>query len=220
MQSLFSPDSKFVRVMSRVSDLMILNLIFLLTCIPLITIGAASTALYTVCSRFGTNREGRLVRTYFHAFRQEFKRGTLLWLMILACGVTAGLNTYVCYLMPGALHWAFVLFTMLFVLVLLIAGYVFPLLSRFDNGVVATFKNALILSLGYLPRSVAIAVFNVFPFALLFLDFYRFLHMGFLWVALYFAAAAYVNTILMKKIFAPYLPEGSEEEHVNEEEDT
>lgn len=216
-QSLFSPDSKFMRVMSRVADLMILNLVFLFTCIPVVTIGAASTALYTVCFRFGTHREGKLVRTYFRAFRGEFKRGTLLWLMILLCGSTAALNAYVFYLMPGALHWAFVLFAILFVLMLLIASYVFPLLSQFDNGVGATFTNALILGLGYLPRSVVITAFNVFPLALL-LDLYGFFQLGFLWIALYFSTAAYANTILLKKIFAPYLPENSDEGQIKEEE--
>lgn len=220
MQSLFSPDSKFMRVMSRVADLMILNLIFLLTCIPVITIGAASTALYTVCFRFGTRREGKLVRTYFRAFRQEFKRGTLLWLVIALCGATAALNAYVLYLMPGALRWACILFAILLILVLIIAAYAFPLLSQFDNGVTGTFKNALILGLGYLPRSVVITVFNLFPFVILALDLYGFLQMGFLWVALYFSTAAYANTILLKKVFAPYLSEQSEEEQVKEEEHT
>ena len=218
MQSLFSPDSKFMRLMGRIGDLMILNLVFLLTCVPLVTIGAASTALYTVCFRFGTQREGRLARTYLRAFRQELKRGTLLWLIIALCGATAALNTYVFYLMPGALHWVCVLFAILLVMVLMIASYAFPLLSQFDNGVAGTFKNALILSLGYLPRSVVITVFNVFPFAILLLDLYGFLQMGFLWVALYFSTAAYANSILLKKIFAPYLPEQSQEGQSNEEE--
>lgn len=215
MPALFSPDSRFMRVMGRIGDLMILNVLFLLTCVPLVTIGAACTALYTACFRLGTRREGKLARTYFHAFRGELKRGTLLWLLLLLCGATAGLNAWVCYLMPGALHWAFLLFAVLFALVLLIAGYAFPLLSLFDNGAAATFKNALILSLGYLPRSVLMAVFNFFPFALLLLDLYAFLQMGFLWAALYFSTAAYANTQLLKKVFAPYLPERDKEEEAD-----
>lgn len=212
MQALFSPDSKFMRVMSRVGDLLMLNLVFLLTCIPVITIGAASSALYAVCFRFGTDKEGRLFRTYFHAFGEELKRGTILWLIILVCGAAAGANTCVFYLMPGGIRWAFVLFAILFVLILLIHAYIFPLISQFTSGIGATFRNALILSLGYLPRSVLITLFNVFPFVLLLTDFYRFLQMGFLWVALYFATAAYVNSIFLKKIFAPFIEEKQEEE--------
>ena len=211
MRALFSPDSRFMRIMSRVGDLMVLNLLFLLACVPVITIGAAASALYTVCFRCGTEREGRLIRTYFRVFREDFIRSTVLWLIVLVCGGAAGLNTYVFYLMPGALRWAFVLFAILFVLVVLTAGYIFPLVSQFGSGVGYTCKNALIFGLGYLPRSVLIAAFNVFPFGMLFLDFYQFLQMGFLWAALYFSAAAYVNSMLMKKVFAPYLSEQAEE---------
>ena len=211
MGALFSPDSKFMRVMSRVGDLMIMNLIFLVTCIPIVTIGASLTALYTVCFRFGTEKEGKMVRTYFKAFKENFKQSTLLWLVILIFGAASAFNAYFFYIMPGTIRWCFLLFSCLFVLIVLTAGYTFPLLSQFSNSMISTFKNALIFSVGYLPRSLLMAVFNLFPFALLLLDFYRFLQMGFLWIALYFATAAYVNSILLKKVFAPYMPNKEEE---------
>ena len=71
MGGFFSLDSKFMQVMSRVADLIILNVIYLVTCLPVVTIGAASTALYTVCFRLGTAREGSLVKGYFRAFRDD-----------------------------------------------------------------------------------------------------------------------------------------------------
>ncbi|MDO5152306.1 MAG: YesL family protein [Eubacteriales bacterium] len=205
MQGLFSPDSKFMRAMSRIGDLLLLNVLYLLTCVPVFTIGAANTALYTVCFRFGTDREEGVIRSYFRAFRDNFKQGTVLWLIVLLCGATACLNTYVFYVMPGAIRYAFVVCAILFLLVLLIAGYIFPLLSQFNNDNKSTLRNALILSIGYLPRSVLVTALNVFPFALMLLDFYSFLQAGFFWVALYFAAAAYGNTFLLRKVFAPYL---------------
>ena len=51
----------------------------------------------------------------------------------------------------------------------------------------------------------------MFPFALMVLDFYTFLQAAFLWAALYFSAAAYLNSLLLKKVFAPYLGENEEE---------
>ena len=75
MGAFFSPDSKFSQIMNRVGDLLLLNLTFLLTCIPIVTIGAASSALYTVCFRFNTEKEGKLLHTYFRAFREEFPAG-------------------------------------------------------------------------------------------------------------------------------------------------
>lgn len=212
MQALFSPDSRFMRIMSRVADLILLNLCYLLTCVPLFTIGAASAALYTVCFRFGTEEEKGVIRSYFRAFRENFKRGTGVWLIVLLCGAAALVNAWVFYAMPGGLRFLSVIFAILFVLALLIFGYAFPLLSQFADGVWPTLRNALILSLGYLPRSLLIAVVNVVPFILMLTDFYLFLQAAFLWTVLYFSLAAYVNTFLLKGVFAPYLTDDNEEE--------
>lgn len=212
MQALFSPDSRFMRIMSRVADLVLLNLCYLLTCVPLFTIGAASAALYTVCFRFGTEEEKGVIRSYFRAFRENFKRGTGVWLIVLLCGGAALVNAWVFYAMPGGLRFLSVLFAILLVLALLIFGYAFPLLSQFADGVWPTLRNALILSLGYLPRSLLITAVNVFPFALMLADFYLFLQAAFLWTVLYFSLAAYVDTFLLKGVFAPYLTDDNEEE--------
>lgn len=212
MQALFSPDSRFMRIMSRVADLILLNLCYLLTCVPVFTIGSASAALYTVCFRFGTDEEKGVIRSYFLAFRENFKRGTGVWLIVLLCGAAALVNAWVFYAMPGGIRFLSVIFAILFVLALLIFGYAFPLLSQFDDGVWPTLRNALILSLGYLPRSLLIAAVNVFPFALMLADFYLFLQAAFLWTVLYFSLAAYVNTFLLKGVFAPYLTNDNEEE--------
>lgn len=205
MQALFSPDSKFMRAMSRIGDLLLLNFFFLLTCVPIVTVGAASTALYTVCFRFETDRETGVIRTYFQAFRDNWKQSTVLWLILLLCGGSACFNAYIFYWMPGIIRYAFIPFLILFALVLLIGSYTFPLLSQFDNDILSTLKNALALSLGYLPRSILITALNIFPFALLLTNLYAFLQAAFIWVALYFAAAAYLNSWLLKKVFSPYI---------------
>ena len=202
MEGLFSPDSKFMRIMGRVADLMILNLLYLITCIPVFTMGAATTALYTVCFRLGTDRERGLIRSYLEAFKENFKQSTVLWLILLLCGGTALANTIIFYTMPGVFHWCFPLFALLFVLVLLIAAYTFPLLSQFDNRTFATLKNALILSLGTLPRAVLVTLFNIFPVILLLVNLVTYLQAGVLWLLLYYGAAAYVNSLLLRKLFS------------------
>lgn len=210
MHALFSPDSKFMEAMSRIGDLLLLNFFFLLSCVPIVTAGAACTALYTVCFRFGTDRERGVVRSYFRAFRDNWKQATALWLILLACGCAACLNAYLFFCLPGVIRYAFILFLILFALVLLMGSWVFPLLSQFQNGSLATLKNALILSLGCLPRTILITALNIFPFVLLLADLYVFLQAAFIWVALYFAAAAFLSSYLMKKVFAPYMEEKEE----------
>lgn len=205
MGAFFSPDSKFMQAMGRIADLVTLNLLFLLSCVPLVTIGAASTALYTVCFRIGTEREQGVCRSYFQAFRENFKQGTILWLILALFLITGFLNTLLLYSLEGELHYLFLLTAILLVLAVMIFSYAFPLVSQFSNDIRSTLKNALFLSLGYLPRSVLIVGLNAFPLVLALLDLYVFLQAGFLWVFLYFSAAAYLNTLLLKKVFAPYL---------------
>ena len=205
MGAIFSPDSKFMQAMARVSDLVILNLLFLLSCVPLITIGAASAALYTVCFRIGTDREQGVCRSYFRAFRENFRQGTILWLIAVVFFGAGIVNVFLFYSMEGPLHYLFLLMTALMVLGVLMYSYAFPLISQFSNKILPTLKNAFCLSLGYLPRSLVIAVVNVFPLALALADLYLFLQMGFVWAFLYFSAAAYINALLLKKVFAPYL---------------
>lgn len=208
MGKLFSPDSKFMLAMGRLADLILLNVCFLVCCLPVVTIGAAQTALYAVLFRLGTGLEpAGTVRAYFRAFRENFKQSTVLWLIVALCGGTAAVNTYVFYLMPGRIRWAFVVFALLGVLVVLLSGYAFPLASQFSNGPFSTLKNALVLSLGYLPRSVIIAALNVLPWVLLLTNVMTFFYAGLIWVGLYFAAAAYFNTMLLRRVFAPYLDE-------------
>ena len=204
MGAFFSMDSKFMQAMSRIADLVTLNVLFLLSCVPLFTIGAASTAMYTVCFRFGTDREQGVFRSYFRAFRENFKQGTILWLILALFLVTGFLNTFLLYSLEGGVRYLFLLTGILLVLAMLMFGYTFPLLSQFSNDVRSTLKNALFLSLGYLPRSIPVVVLNVFPLVLVLLDLYVFLQAGFLWAFLYFSAAAYLNSLLLKKVFSRY----------------
>ena len=205
MQAFFSSDSKLMQAMGRIGDLVILNLLFFISCLPLFTIGAASAALYTVCFQMGTEKESGIFRTYVRAFRENFKQGTVVFL-ILALFLLAGFfDTLLLSSLAGWLRYGCILTAILLVLAVLMYSYAFPLLSQFSNGIRATLKNALFLSLGYLPRSLLIAAVNVFPMALALLDLYLFLQMGFLWVFLFFSAAAYLSTLLLKKVFARYM---------------
>ena len=209
---LFSPDSKFMRAMSTLGDLILLNLAFLLCCVPVVTIGAAVTALYAVSFRIARGMEGHALAQFFRAFRQDFRRALPLWLLLLLAGAVAALDIWIFAAFTGALRLVEIPFVLLLLLTLFTASYAFPLLSQFDNSVKGTLKNALALSLGYLPRTLAVTALNVFPFALLLFDVYLFLNAGFLWVFLWFSAAAFLNAKLLEKVFAPYREEKKEDE--------
>ncbi len=207
---MFSLDSKFMQTLNRLSDLMILNFLHLLTCLPVITIGAANTALNAVCIRMDTEREGGLFRTYFRAFRDSFRQSTLLWLLLALCIAGCCANILLFSAQSGPMRYAYIFFTALLVMAVMTSGYVFPLLSQFQNSVLGTLHNAILLSIAYLPRSLLITAVNLFPWILLFVNLYAFLKMGILWIVVYFSAAAYLNTRILQKVFAPYLEKEEE----------
>lgn len=205
MQSFFSPESKIMQFAGRFTDLVMLNFVFLLTCLPIFTIGAANAALYTVVFRMDTEREGGLFRPYFQAFRENFKQATIIWLLFVLFVAATYLNMVYFSDIGGMLGYVLFLVAMLVLLCLLMVfNLAFPLLSQFRNNIPGTCKNALILSIAHLPRSFVLLVTNWFPWALLILNLYTFLKLGFLWTFLYFAAAAYFNTRMLNKVFQPY----------------
>ena len=83
MSKLFRMDSPLMRFLTKIADLMVLNILFCVTSIPLITIGASWTALYSVTLKMVRDEEGSVSRSYFRSFRQNFRQATLLWLGVL-----------------------------------------------------------------------------------------------------------------------------------------
>lgn len=204
MRFLFDLDSPIMLVISRFCDIVVLNIVFLLTCIPIFTIGAANTALYDVVFRMDTEREGKLLATYFRSFKENFRQSTALWLILLLFGVATYLNmTRFSILGEHAYLLGYGLFLLSMLVLLLevfIFSYGFPLFSRFRNSTRQTAINALLLSIGNLPRTLLVTVINCFPWALLIMNFYAFMQLGFLWFAAYFAAAAYFNSRVLKNV--------------------
>ncbi len=207
MLSFLSPDSRFMRIMSRVGDLLVLNLLFLICSLPVVTIGASATALYAVCLRLDTSREAGLFRGFFQALVQNLGQATALWLILLLGIVSSAVSGLFLYSLGGVFSWLSLICWAMLLLVLMAGAYVFPLQSQFSNGILSTLRNAVFLGLGYLPRSVLLAAISIAPLICLLLDFWLFMKLGFLWAILYFSCAAYANSLLLKKVFAPYLPE-------------
>ena len=201
--SIFSLDSKFMQAMSRIADLIILNVLFLVTCLPVFTMGAASAALYSVAFRIGTDREAGIVRCYFRAFRDNFKQGTALFLILFLPAVLLLAGLFLSQVLGGAMRYLVFLYVPLLLVLAFVYSYTFPLISQFGNTVKITLKNALLLSIGYLPRTLVVVILNLLPLVVLYTQTLLFFQTGFLWFFLYFSASAYINALLLRKVFAP-----------------
>ena len=84
MSSLFNMDSPIMRFLSRVCDIMILNILCIVFCIPIITAGASVTAMYTVTLKMVRGEESYIFKGFLKAFKENFKQSTIIWLMMAA----------------------------------------------------------------------------------------------------------------------------------------
>ena len=84
---IFNADSPLMEGLSKITDLVILNLVVLVCCLPVITAGAALTGMHYVLLKMVRNEEGYIVRSYFKSFKQNFLQATGMWMIFLAVGI-------------------------------------------------------------------------------------------------------------------------------------
>ena len=162
--NIFEEGSPFQRFLNKVADLLILNLVTLVMCVPIITIGAALTAMHYVLLKMVRGEEGYIVKSFFRSFKRELPQATILWILFVALGALMASNMVL--VLEGTGHYPIWLPSSILVaavLELIIMIYTFALLSRFDNSVYHTLLNAVTLTFSELPRSLAMAVITLTP---------------------------------------------------------
>ena len=202
MNKLFDIDSPIIAFLSRLADLIWLNLLTLICCIPIVTAGAAITALHYVTIKMVRNEEGYLTKSYFKSFKENFLQATGLWVaFVLILAVAVG-DFYFINMMDSGV--AFVLRTGLiavFFFYMCGAVYWFPLLSRFENTMKNTVKNACLLGILNFPKTICVLVIYG-AFGALYVFFaYRILPLIFLFgIALPVYVASYLYSGIFKKL--------------------
>lgn len=201
----FNYDSPFWSFMSRVADLVILNLLWLLFCIPVFTIGASTAAMYRVTLNMVRGEGGGVVRSFWASFKLNFKQGVLLFLILL---IPTLLVTYELWLyLSGVVAqsiWMGVVFCLPALLVSLIGAYIYPLLAQFDNSIKNMLKNACLLAIGNLPYSVVMAALNLAAPAMFVFATAFFVKTSIFWILIGGALVAMLNSYLLRKIFKKY----------------
>lgn len=202
-------DNVVMRAIGKIGDLICLNVLWLICCIPVITIGASTTALYTVMLRLVRNEEGYIFRGFFKAFKSNFKQSTVIWIILLLLGIVWTVDFRLAGLMPGTVGIVLsAIFLALGFMLLSVLIYIFPLTARYENGIKATFKNALILAVAKLPYTFLMVLITVAAvFASLWSTFTLMFSLP-LWLIIGGALIAWVNSYILRRVFVIF--EGSE----------
>lgn len=213
MSRFFNMDNGFFQVLSRIADLMILNIIFLITCIPIVTIGAAWTALYYVTLKMIRNEESYIVRSYFKSFKENFKQSTIMWLIALVLLVLLFFDYRIVNVMDGTIRQAMLIgLTVVALFLAMILTYLFPLQSKFYNTIKNTTKNALLMSIRHLPQTVIMLVITVAAVLITFFNNWTISYGLLFWILLGFATIALANSWFLVRIFDKYILKDEEEE--------
>lgn len=218
MGSFFNMDNKFFVFMGRVADLMILNLLCIVCCIPIVTAGPAIAAMFYVTLKMVRNEESYIVKGFFKSFRQNLRQGIIINLIMLLFGILIITDIRIMGNMEGTLYKVLYTIFLAFALVyLMIYMYIYPVLAKFYNSIKNTFVNALLMSIRHLPYTVLMIIVTALPFVLFFFVPSSEVQSAVLLVCVLIGCSlvAYINSYFFVKIFDKYIPE---EEEMSEDE--
>ena len=159
MRWLFDIENPVMRYILKIFDCMCLSILWLVCCLPILTAGAATTALYATVYRYLRKDEGHLMRTFLGAFRENWKRSTFVWLVLLAAGILLGADMLVFRTMAlqgqflGKLYWVILLLIGVWITWLV---YAFAYCARFHGSVKDVLRGSALLMLLHPLRALTV----------------------------------------------------------------
>lgn len=204
--NIFKIDSPIFNGLSRICDFLLLNLLWVLCSIPIITIGVSTTALYYCMMKINRERDSGIIKMFFKSFRQNFKQGCILTIIFLFCGISLYVDIQACKTIGGALE--NIITVILLVLVVIwgvMISYSFPLLAQFDNTIKNTLKNSLILAISNIKKTVPIFILNAVPVVMFFGLPYVFAFCLPLLLTFGVALIAFINSKILISVFDKYI---------------
>lgn len=213
MKNIFSHEGALFRITERMGNLILLNLLYLLFCIPVVTIGPATAALHYVTLKYAADEEDRVWAPFIHSFRQNLKQGMIVGVITTVVGVFLAFDLYWIYQMVSAGQ-AFdkvvlILVSLACIVYLMMTAYIYPLLARYDNSIKQMFRTSIILAIRHLPATLSMAVISAAPIVLLMYTPTTFMLSLTFYFFIGYAAIAFLQDKLMNRIFWQYTPRES-----------
>ena len=202
MERLFSPDNPVIRFLGRVCDLMILSVLFTLSCMLIVPSGAAMTALYTMTLKMVRNEEGETIKGYLTALRNSFLNSA-------PCAAVLFLEWGMIFVIVYALYAGVLLFSpLVFILLCIVTmvltlwlSWLFPLQARFENHFSGHCRNAAALSLTQLPVTCLMTLMNLLPMLSVLLFPNRAGELITFWILFGFGGCVFVNSFYLRRVF-------------------
>lgn len=209
MKKIFRSDSPIMKALTIAADLLILNLLTMVLCIPIITMGPAVIAMNDIVIHIVRGEEGYTVKPYFQSFKANFKQGMILGLILVAAAGILYLDYLAAQMYIPIMRAPIIAIG---VIILAIAFYTFGMLARYENTLRGTIKNAAMLAVGNFPRTLFMVICAV-GLWLICIHFYQF---GIPILLLFgLSLPCYVNILLLNGVFRKL--DGEEDQEDEEE---
>ncbi len=208
--NIFNLEGGLMKSLSKFTDCIYLSVLFLVSCIPVFTIGTAATALYYTAYKVLRLDRGYIFREYITAFKDNFKQTTPVWLLTVLFGTIMGIDWYVmfAYVQDEDVLGALIVVFLVGMLVLTAwAFYLFPFMARFENTRRQSMKNAILLVVAHLPMTIVMLALAAMIAVLI--------YMIPLFLGLLPAVFSWVQSYILERIFRKYM---TEEDRAREEE--
>ena len=204
----FNYESPMIGILTRIVDVVILNVLWLACSIPIITIGASTTALYYCMLKIVRKKDSSIVKMFVHSFGQNLKQGCCLTVIFFASVLFLYVDIPGCRMMDNTVgNLMKVVLVVLLIVIGFIFSYVFPILAQFDNTVKNILKNAFFMSITNLRKTIIIFVLNAIPFVLFFGIPYVFILTVPMWLMFGVAVIVLLNSKMFAEIFDNYIEE-------------
>lgn len=198
MKHFFNLENPIWQFIGNLADMFFLSVLWYLCCIPVFTLGCGTSAMYYVTLKLTSHQEGYTISSFFRFFRENFKKTTSVWLILLAALLVLAADFYWSLMSGGVFARAmFITFSIVGFLYVLCLTFIFPFMARCDNTVKELLRMCFVMSIRNIFPVLSAAVVNIGIFA-----FGIFVFWPILLVAP--GLAAYINSYVFNHIFLKY----------------
>lgn len=205
-------DNPIVILLCTIGNLVVLNLLFLLCCVPVITIGDALSALYFSLIHRMRDSSSFYTKDFLKAMRMNFRQSTLTWLVCLIL-IFLLYGDYRIFsskgLAPNSILFYF--FVVLGALIFFTAEYVFPVIASFENRLPVLLSNSFTFAAKNAGWTLLLAALFIGPAAFCIMDRPLWPLYAAIWFFIGFSLTAWIASFIFLRIFRPYLPKSADE---------
>lgn len=206
MFKFMSIDSKFYKIMSQFVDIMLINVLFLITSIPIITVGASFSAVSTLYINYTVGNTDQIIPQYFKAFKKNFKQSTIIYIILSIFSTLLIINWMLFPNYEGPLKWGVLITLFIFsTIVYIYSLIIYPYIAKFHNSLAQASKNILWM---FVDNVVSISGMGLMTFLpVIVMIYYPWTLPIFLYYFMFFGFSliVYVNTLILNNIFEKYI---------------